>query len=202
MKKNVGIVNIGYGNIGSILNAIQFLEIEVVIENNYKKLDQYSHLIFPGVGSFATNSEIIQKNGWHDELKKFVQKGSYIFGICVGMQMLFEKGSEGGSNKGLEIFKGTCDIFNSNLAIPHIGFNTVNHKNTEIWRDIPDRSSFYFLHSFRIKETDSKNKFCETEYGEKFISFIERDNVFGSQFHPEKSHRQGLKLLQNFLNLK
>lgn len=201
MKKNVGIVNIGYGNIGSILNAIQFLEIEVAIENNHKKLDQYSHLIFPGVGSFATNSDIIQKNGWRDELKKFVQKGSYIFGICVGMQMMFEKGSEGGNHKGLEIFKGTCDIFNSKLALPHIGFNNVHHKNTEIWRDIPDRSSFYFLHSFRIKETDNKNKFCETEYGEKFISFIEKDNVFGSQFHPEKSHRQGLKLLQNFLNL-
>ena len=117
------------------------------------------------------------------------------------MQMMFEEGSEGGNNKGLGVFHGSCNKFDSDLVIPHIGFNTVEHNNTKIWNNIPNLSSFYFVHSFRVEETNNEYKFCKTEYGEKFISFIEKDNVYGSQFHPEKSHTPGLKLLQNFLNL-
>ncbi len=202
MKKEIGIVDIGYGNIGSVYNAVQFLGLEPSLEKKSENLKKYSHLILPGVGSFAKNSEIIHRNGWFEPLKDFIKNGSYIFGICIGMQMMFEGGTEGGNNKGLGIFSGFCKKFETDLIIPHVGFNTVEHKNTKIWNDIPNNSSFYFVHSYRIENTSENINYCHTVYGEKFISFIEKENVFGSQFHPEKSHNPGLKLLQNFLNLK
>lgn len=202
MKKEVGIVDIGYGNIGSVFNAVDYLGFKAKLEKNSQNIKKYSHIILPGVGSFAKNSELLQKKGWFEPLKDLKNNGSYIFGICIGMQMMFEGGSEGGRNIGLSFFSGVCEKFKTNIIVPHIGFNTVQHNKTKIWNNIPNNSSFYFVHSYRVKNTNDNYDCCETDYGEKFISFIENENVFGSQFHPEKSHNSGLKLLQNFLNLK
>ena len=204
MKKKIGIINIGYGNIASVFNAIKFLGYDACLEKNPKNIFKYSHIILPGVGSFAQNSKLINKYGWNESLKEYAKSGLYLFGICVGMQLMFEDGSEGGEvNKGIGFFKGHCDKFitNNDLNLPHVGFNNVKHKNTKIWNDIPNDSPFYFVHSYRICSTSKVNIISETTYGEKFISFIENQNIFASQFHPEKSHNSGLKLLKNFLSL-
>jgi len=205
MKKKIAILDIGYGNIASVINAVDYLGFEQKVEKDPNNIKNYTHLIIPGVGSFLVNSEIIHKNKWVEEIKKAANKGVYIFGICVGMQLMFTDGDEGGkTSKGLNFFSGNCKIFNNKkkLKLPHIGFNEVEHSNSKIWSGIPNKSSFYFVHSYRIKSTENKFKCGYTIYGEKFISFIEDNNIFASQFHPEKSHKVGLKLLKNFLSLK
>ncbi len=204
MKKKIGIIDIGYGNIASVCNAVKFLGYDTVLEKDPKNTFKYSHMILPGVGSYGQNSKLIKKYGWNESLKDYKKSGSFLFGICVGMQIMFEDGSEGGKiNKGIGFFEGHCNLFKikNNLNLPHIGFNNVKHKNTKIWNEIPNNSPFYFVHSYRIQSTSKKNVICETTYGEKFISFIEDENIFASQFHPEKSHNCGLKLLKNFLSL-
>ena len=130
-----------------------------------------------------------------------------LFGICVGMQLLFENSEEAKGVKGLGLLKGSLSNFQStekkfNLPVPHIGFNNVLHKNTPVWKDIKNNSPFYFIHSYKVNDTTDEVKTCKTVYQDEFISFVEKDNIFGSQFHPEKSHLTGLKLIKNFLELK
>ena len=203
MNKKIGIIDTGYSNIASVINAVNYLGFNYKVEKNPLKINNFSHIILPGVGSFFENSKIIHKNGWADEIKNIVHKNIYLFGICVGMQLMFSSGEEGkNKSKGLSFFSGNCSKFKKkNIRLPHIGFNNVKYSNSKIWNGIPDNSPFYFVHSYRIINTDTKNLCSHTVYGEKFISFIEYKNIFASQFHPEKSHKVGLKLLQNFLNL-
>ena len=119
------------------------------------------------------------------------------------MQLLFEQSEESKNAIGLNLFKGSFKIFDKSddLPLPHIGFNEVLHKNTPIWKGIKNKSPFYFIHSFNIKKTQDGVITAKTNYGNEFISFIEKDNIYGSQFHPEKSHYVGLKLLKNFLEI-
>tara|TARA_B100000780_G_scaffold49689_1_gene30855 strand:- start:7443 stop:8066 length:624 start_codon:yes stop_codon:yes gene_type:complete len=203
-KKKIGIIDYGAGNLASICNAINYLEFEVKVISNTNEIKDFSHLILPGVGSFGKLANNLNENDWPEKLKDFREKGKYIFGICVGMQLLFEKSEETKNAKGLGFIKGSFEMFNSknNLPIPHMGFNEVSHNKTAIWNGIKNHSPFYFVHSYRVASIQDKSLTSKTTYGEEFISFIENDNVFGSQFHPEKSHNSGLKLLKNFIELK
>ena len=133
-----------------------------------------------------------------------------MLGICLGMQLLFKYGEEGGKSEGLDFFNYKCSSFNTikkfNLPLPHMGFSKVLHPNTKIWEGIKNPSDFYFVHSYMIaydminKNNNPKIKFGITEYFHKFISYIESERVFGVQFHPEKSQNNGLKFLNNFIN--
>jgi glutamine amidotransferase len=201
MKKKIGIIDVGFGNIASVINAIRFLKYDYKVIKRSSELRLLTHLILPGVGSFNKAAKKLQKNGWHPEIKKFVNEGKPLLGICMGMQLLFEEGTEHGTAKGLGLFKGRCEIFKKDkkYPLPHVGFNLVKHNNTSIWNGIANYSPFYFIHSYRVLPNKEKIKVGLTSYGEKFISFIEKNNIFGAQFHPEKSHRAGLALLQNFV---
>tara|TARA_B110000967_G_C18830425_1_gene533767 strand:- start:418 stop:1035 length:618 start_codon:yes stop_codon:yes gene_type:complete len=201
MKKKVGIIDVGFGNIASVINAIRFLKHDYKVVKQPNELKSLTHLILPGVGSFNKAAKKLKKNGWHPVLKKFANEGKALLGICMGMQLLFEEGTEHGTTEGLGLFKGRCEIFkkNKNFPLPHVGFNLVQHSNTKIWNGIINYSPFYFVHSYRVLPTLEKTKVGITDYGEKFISFIEKKNIFGAQFHPEKSHRAGLVLLKNFV---
>jgi len=203
-KKKVGIIDYGAGNLGSIYNAIQYLDVHTKIISSPLDLSQFSHLILPGVGSFGKLADNLKKKDWPDKIKNFVQKGNSLLGVCVGMQLLFEQSEESNGEIGLSLIKGTFNIFDksNDLPLPHVGFNEVEHKNTPIWKGIENKSPFYFIHSFRIRKTQDKAIVAKTTYGNEFISFIEKDNIYGSQFHPEKSHYVGLKLLKNFLETK
>ena len=146
----------------------------------------------------------LRKKDWPGGINNFVKNGKSLLGVCVGMQLLFEQSEESKETSGLSLIKGKFNIFkkSSELPLPHIGFNEVVHKNTPIWKGIENNSPFYFIHSYKINKTQDKAVVANTSYGNKFISFVEKDNIYGSQFHPEKSHYVGLRLLKNFLEIK
>ena len=203
----VGIIDGEFGNIASLVNAVHYLNYEFEIIKKPKNLDKVTHLFLPGVGSFYDSTKKLRESGLAESIKEFVKSHKPLMGICLGMQLLFEEGTEDGKQNGLGFFEGKCESFNQNLnlQLPHIGFNNVNHSASKIWNEIPNDSPFYFVHSYRVisKKNNEikKNKTCSTFYGENFISFIEKDNIFGAQFHPEKSHQVGLKLIKNFIEL-
>ena len=207
LNKQVGIIDYGAGNLASIYNAINYLGYRPKFITNPDEAKKFSHLILPGVGAFGKLAKILEKKGWSLMLKNLTNEGTYLFGICVGMQLLFESSEEGSDTKGVSLIKGRFSNFKTNnekfvLPVPHMGFNEVCHQSTKIWEGIKNNSPFYFVHSFRVTDTSDNISIGTTTYGEKFISFVEKKNIFGSQFHPEKSHDSGLKLIKNFIELK
>ena len=200
-KKRIALIDAKFGNLASVINAIKYLGYSYNVLEKPLQIDRYSHFILPGVGSYNKAAKKLQSSGWYRSIKKITNDGKPFLGICLGMQLMFEEGNEHGKIKGLGFFKGKCEIFSKNnkLALPHMGFNFVKHKKSLIWKNIPNPAAFYFVHSYRIKKTGDDALICKTSYGEEFISFIEKENIFGAQFHPEKSHFVGLKFLKNFL---
>ena len=199
----IGIINLEMSNLGSIKNAIIHLGKKVELINNFSNLDKFTHLIFPGVGSFAEASKIIKKKKLKNKLINFLENGGKLFGICLGMQLMFESSEEYGKSSGLGLFKGKVIKFNEpNLKIPHMGFNSIIHDNNKIWKKIPRSTSFYFVHSYKVNFDDikSSDNLIKCNYGRPFIAFIRKKNIFGCQFHPEKSGKQGLQLIKNFLD--
>ncbi len=204
LKTNIGIINCDFGNIASLINAIKHLQFNYEVLKKPSDLKLISHLILPGVGSFNESAKRIRETGWSKAIIDHTSNNKPFLGICLGMQLMFETGSENGEEMGIGLFKGRCEKFSDKIEIklPHIGFNLVNHPNSRIWRDIPNNSPFYFVHSYRIiddkKNYENGKNISNTYYGESFISFVENKNTFGAQFHPEKSHKTGLKLIKNF----
>tara|TARA_Y100000590_G_C15629608_1_gene980704 strand:+ start:357 stop:974 length:618 start_codon:yes stop_codon:yes gene_type:complete len=200
-KKLIAIIDAQFGNLASVINSIKYLGYEYEVVKKPTKIKAYSHFILPGVGSYKKAAKNLHFLGWHKAIKDLTESSTPFLGICLGMQLMFEEGEENGTIKGLGLFKGKCKIFSKNnkLPLPHMGFNFVKHENSMIWKNIPNPSPFYFVHSYRIKNSEDNALISRTYYGEEFISFIEKKNIFGAQFHPEKSHKIGLKLLSNFI---
>ena len=202
--KKIAIINCGSGNIASLINALKYLNFQPVLLDKPEKNYNFSHIIFPGVGSFGGIADNLNKVGFYDYLKENKKKGNFLLGICVGMQLLFKKSDEGKSSLGLNFIDGNLELFSfdriQKLPVPHVGFAKVDFQYSKIWKDIPKNPYFYFIHSYRIKHIPEKINFATSYYGEKFISYVESQNIFGSQFHPEKSHKTGLKFLNNFCN--
>jgi len=206
--KKIIILNCNFGNIDSVFNAIDYLGYKPIIVSNFKKKLEGSHLILPGVGNFFYASKKVIEFELKAKIDTFLKNGGFILGICLGMQLLFSKSEESGEATGLNYFNGKCEIFkkdsSNKLPLPHIGFSKVYHPDTSLWNGIKNPSDFYFVHNFRIKKIKKNSddlKVGYSLYGDKFISYIEKKNIFGVQFHPEKSHNNGLKLLKNFLEL-
>ena len=207
MKKiNVGIVNYGMGNIRSIENSLLYLGCRFKVLNNPDKIFSYSHLILPGVGSFKKAMENLKIDGLHQAVQECANnKGINLLGICLGMQLLCESSSEGGFTKGLSLIKNKVETFTKrevgNKKIPHVGFNQVKiEKDSSLFKHINDNSDFYFDHSFRVIQNNNLKNFQTCEYGTRFVASFEKDNIYGTQFHPEKSQSNRLTLIYNFLN--
>ena len=202
MKNEIAIIDYGAGNLGSLINALKYLDYSVEIINKPSK-KKFSHIILPGVGAFGKLARNLVKTGFKEFLLNMNEKNVKILGICVGMQLLFEASDEGGDQKGLELINGKFEKFefkeNSILPLPHVGFSKVYQIKSHIWNEIPDKSYFYFIHTFRLKNILNEFVSGNSNYGENFISTIKKKNIFGCQFHPEKSHNVGLKFLDNFL---
>ena len=200
--KNIGVVNIGINNIGSITNAIETLGYDVKVIIDEKDFDECDSIVLPGVGSFHYGMSILEDKNFIFHLKKFIKFQKPLLGICLGMHLLFEKGFEGGERLGLGFIEGTVDKFKieKNLKLPHIGWNEVNKcLNHPVWTNIKDHKDFYFVHSYKV--SCSKSYIIgKTNYGENFPSIISKNSIIGMQFHPEKSQNNGLKILQNFLS--
>jgi glutamine amidotransferase len=202
--KKIAIINCGAGNTGSLVNALKYLNYEPVLLDRPEKNYNFSHIILPGVGSFGRCGKNLQEFGFYEYLINNKEKGNFLLGICVGMQLLFKDSEESKSISGLNFIDGNIELFSfgkiKKLPVPHVGFTSVDYNDSPIWTDIPNKPFFYFIHSYRAKKISEKINFATSHYGEKFISFVEKENLFGCQFHPEKSHKNGLKFLNNFCN--
>lgn len=203
----IAIINYGMGNLGSVLNMLKRLgDYEAIITSDLEKIESAEKLILPGVGSFKKAMENLEKGGFLPILKKKVlQNKTPIMGICLGMQLFFNKSEEGDCN-GLGWIEGDVVRFNNKdnkkLNIPHMGWNMVHiKKESNFSKDLYYENKFYFVHSYHAVCRDENDVLMATKYGYEFVSAIERDNIYGFQFHPEKSHKYGKKLFENFMSL-
>jgi len=206
MSKSVTIVDYGMGNLHSVIKAIEFLGYVAKVSNIPQDIISSEVLILPGVGSFGRAMHHLKINGMDKALAEAVaEKRKKILGICLGMQLLFEFGEEDGGVEGLSLVKGLVGRFDSDnemgLQLPHVGFNSVNSgDHSRLFKKIPTNSDFYFVHSFRVSAFPERGCVSTTNYGDNFIAAYEYNNIFCTQFHPEKSQTNGLILLKNFLN--
>lgn len=205
-KKNITIIDYGMGNIRSLANAFNYLDTNVTITNKFDKIRKSEIAVLPGVGSYPRAMKIIKYYGINLAIKEIIKRGNFLFSICLGMQLLGSASTEEKKTKGLCIIKNEVRKFTKTETkkkeIPHVGFNKVIFKNnTKLFNGIRNGSDFYFVHSFRMMPEKLKNNFAITNYGINFLSYFNINNVYGTQFHPEKSQANGLKLLNNFLKI-
>lgn len=200
-KSKIAILNYNIGNLASVKNALNKLGIEAKIITNADEIKHYDKLILPGVGAFKSAIDSLQLSGMDKALLDFVKSGKYILGICLGMQLLFEKSYEFGEHCGLGLLQGEVTKFTTpNRKIPQIGWNTIHIiKPSLLLVGVENGAYLYFVHSFCVK--DSNDTIASSQYGENFSAIVQKDNIFGIQPHPEKSAQIGLKILENFVRL-
>ncbi|MDB2418976.1 imidazole glycerol phosphate synthase subunit HisH [Amylibacter sp.] len=196
------ILDYGSGNVKSMLNMLESMQYDAIISNKIGEIQRCSHIILPGVGSFGSAMKNIQNNLPLDALyEKVLNENTPILGICVGMQVLASFGEEFGVNVGLGWIPGkVVKLNNQNLPLPHVGWNNVEiKKETELLRGLPVNSDFYFTHSYKFVLDNDAHEVAKTSYEDNFTTIVQKDNIFGVQFHPEKSQRAGQILLSNFM---
>jgi len=196
----IGIIDYERGNIKSVEKALIEMDCKVVIASHPADIKTFDAVVLPGVGAFKDCMGKLYKLNLIDALYAVFENRVPFLGICLGMQILFNKSYEFGEHKGLGVIKGEVIRFKSNVKIPHMGWNEVNKiKDSPLLKDIPDGTYFYFDHSYYVLP-DEDVTITITPYNKKFCSAIQKDNIFATQFHPEKSQKWGLRLLQNFYN--
>ncbi len=195
----ITIVNSGYGNFKSIYNLISKLNISSELTNSYDKLSKSKHIILPGVGSYDKCINSLRELKIDKAIYNALENGSKLLGICVGMQILFNT-SEEGSENGLNLIKGKVVKFKLNkLSVPHMGWNIIKNKKNNFIFSNKKYERFYFAHSYHCICQNDEDILAITNYGIDFTSCIHKDNIYGFQFHPEKSHLYGRAALFNFL---
>ena len=203
-NKYIAVVDYGMGNLMSVSKAFAGLFPDVRITDSKRVLNNADAVVLPGVGAFEDAVKNLEKRGIKQQLKTNITSGKPFFGICLGLQLLFSKSEENGSFFGLDIIKGTVKRFPKKveLKIPQIGWNKIFiKKTTPVLKGVEEGSFVYFVHSYFGEPLDKSIVCTETVYGVKFASSVCFDNVFASQYHPEKSQRVGLKIIKNFVEL-
>lgn len=200
---NIKIIDYGMGNIQSVKNAFELLNNKVEIISNPSNIKNADGIILPGVGAFGNAINNLKERKFIEPLKDAVINQKVpILGICLGMQLLADKSEEKGNHEGLSFISGEiCKIPDKEgYKLPHIGWNDLTIKKKEpLFKNIVDKGSFYFVHSYRF-ECDYKFVVATTNYGHNINAAVQNENVFGVQFHPERSQRKGLRLINNFVN--
>lgn len=196
----IAIIDYGMGNLRSVQKGFEKVGHKAEIIQDPEKIAQAKGVVLPGVGAFADAMANLKETGLDRAVLAAVAEGKPFLGICLGQQLLFEASEEWGLTEGLGIFPGRVRRFpEGHLKVPHMGWNQVEIQQTNPLLDgIPDLAAFYFVHSYYVDPEDPAVVVGATEYGVRFASFVGRDNVFGIQFHPEKSSALGLKILDNF----
>lgn len=198
----VAIIDYGAGNLQSVKKALGFLGYESEITMDREKILSASHVILPGVGSFGDAMASIRERGLEDTIKQAASGEKHFLGICLGLQLMFEKSDETPGVEGLGIFKGDIVKIPSEngLKVPHMGWNSINLKQTDgIFSGIRDGSYFYFVHSYYLKNAEPDVVAATAQYGVEIECAIQKGRVCATQFHPEKSSETGLRLLKNFM---
>ena len=201
-NKSVCLLDYGSGNVKSVYNILDFLGYRVKISNTSEDIRNSSHIILPGVGAFGASMKKIMDTIPFDVLENEVlDKGKPFLGICVGMQVLADKGLEFGEHKGFGWIPGTVNKIDSKgLPTLHIGWNNIKvRRETPLLNGLNDNKDFYFVHSYVFDVQDQNSTIAQTEYGSNFTSILSKDNIIGIQFHPEKSQKAGQLIFKNFI---
>ena len=199
----ISIIDYGLGNLKSVHKALKSLGFTSKITSSIKDINNCNGIIFPGVGSFGDCMKELDKRDLINSLKKSISSGKPFMGICLGLQILFERSEESPNVEGLSILKGEISKikFDKDLKVPHMGWNKINIiKDSSILQGIDSDTWMYFVHSFKFNN-DLKITDSVSSYGETFSASINKDNIFATQFHPEKSSKVGLTILKNFADL-
>src|SRR3989339_546193 len=206
----IAIVDYGVGNLYSLIKAFEFWGVQAIVSEDPKVLKEASAIVLPGVGSFEAGMRGLEIRELVETIQEIAKSGKPILGICLGAQLMLSLGHEFGIFKGLDIIRGKVVRFpnlDNNEKVPHIGWNTISPPKNIDWKDTildssDPKNSFYFVHSYILEPESKENIFALTEYGGyTFCSIVKKGNIYGCQFHPEKSGEVGLKLINNFINL-
>jgi imidazole glycerol-phosphate synthase subunit HisH len=195
----IALIDYGAGNLTSVRKALHAVEADVRVPSSPSELDGAHAVIVPGVGNFLATAAM--SDGWRDAILGSVKQGRPLFGICLGLQWLFEGSTEAPGASGLSLISGRCDRLEGgrDLKIPHVGWNSLQFpRRSRLFEGVKDGAQVYFTHSYAAPITSET--VAVTTHGTSFASAVERDNVFGVQFHPEKSGDVGLQVLRNFLH--
>lgn len=198
----VTIIDYGVGNLGSILNMFKKIGVEAKLTQSINDVIDAKKLLLPGVGSFDYGMKMLNDTGYVEAInQKVLTEKISILGICLGMQLMTKRSDEGSLN-GLGWFDAETvkfDLDTTIFKVPHMGWNEVKvEKPNKLFEDMYDEPRFYFVHSYHIKCNKNEDVLLTTKYGYDFVCGIRKDNIYGAQFHPEKSHKYGMKLLKNF----
>jgi glutamine amidotransferase len=203
-SSKIAIIDYDAGNIKSVERAIAYCGGEAILTRDPKVLMDAPKVILPGVGSFGDAMDKLKKYDLIDTIHDYVKTGKPFLGICLGLQLLFDGSDESPEAKGLGLLKGYIHKIPDNLGlkVPQIGWNSLDYPNKgRLFKDIPEGSFVYFVHSYYLKAEDPSIVVATTDYGVCVHASVEKDNVFGCQFHPEKSSDVGLRIIKNFLEL-
>ncbi|MGB3961620.1 MAG: imidazole glycerol phosphate synthase subunit HisH [Sulfurimonas sp.] len=202
----IAIVDYNMGNLASVKNAFAKLGKETVVESDPAKFKEYDKLILPGVGAFGDAMQHLHERNMVEAIKEFAASKKPILGICLGMQLLFESSEEFGHHEGLGLIKGSVvafdeAAFSEPLKVPHMGWNRMFTKPHPLFLNLDEEHYLYFVHSYHVICDNEADIIGTTNYGYDFASAVAHDNIMGIQPHPEKSHKNGLAILENFIGL-
>lgn len=202
----IGIIDYNMGNLASVYNACNLLDAKASFVKNPEDLKNFDRIILPGVGAYGDAMEHLHQTGMFNAIHEYAKSGKPMIGICLGMQLLFESSEEFGNHKGLGLIDGKVVKFDKSkmhddTKIPHMGWNVIKTENEHTLFEGLKDPYLYFVHSYHAI-TDDKNVIGKTEYGYDFVSAVHKENIYGFQPHPEKSHENGITILKNFMNLK
>ncbi len=212
-NQTIAIVDYNIGNLASVQNAFAKLGKKTVVESDPNKFKDYDKLILPGVGAFGDAMEHLKERGMIEALREYALSKKYILGICLGMQLLFESSEEFGRYEGLGLIKGSVTAFDTTkfsepstkgsmpLKVPHMGWNRMFTKQHPLFKNLDEEHYLYFVHKYHVNCTNQEDIIGRTNYGYEFTSAVAHNNIMGIQPHPEKSHKNGLKILENFINM-
>lgn len=196
----ITLLDYGAGNVRSVINALEYLGETVRLVREPKDILQAEALIFPGVGAFGSMMAILEDKGYIQPLRRYLAQDKPFLGICLGLQALFEGSEEAPNISGLGIFSGQVQRFQTSLSIPHMGWNQIQaHKPSSLFSGLHGDEHFYFVHSYHVVPSDPEIILTTTDYGQRFVSAVQKGNICATQFHPEKSGPVGLTVLHNFL---
>jgi imidazole glycerol-phosphate synthase subunit HisH len=203
MPSSIAIIDYGMANLRSVQKAFEQILHPADILSTPDHIADYDRIVLPGVGAFKDAVATLRDKGFIDPIKSHIAKGRPFLGICLGLQMLFDVGFEDGQHPGLGILPGSCIRFDVdstlNLKVPHMGWNQLTFTNpSPLFTNLPDGSNVYFVHGYHVTPADPSIIATTTDYGRPFVSSIRHHNILATQFHPEKSQKVGLQILQNF----
>lgn len=211
------VIDYGMGNLHSVRKALEVAGARVKVSSGPADIEKAEKIVFPGVGAFGEAMKELGRRKLAGPIKDSISAGKPFLGLCLGLQLLFEKSEEAPGIKGLGVLKGDVRRFRwascvgrracERLKVPHMGWNVIKRstqyavRNTQLLKDVPNGSYMYFVHSYYAVPADKKDILVTTDYGMDFTSGVARDNIYALQFHPEKSQEMGLRILRNFVNL-